>query len=109
MPGQYTVTVTVVRPGGRDQYGDPTGTPAETPVSGCVVWPEASSEQTFQQDIVALGYQVLMPAGTDVLATDQVRLPDDDLMYEVVGEPQRFLNPFTGTDPGVLVTARRSS
>lgn len=102
-----TETVTRLRAAGRDRNGDPTGDPSEVNIEGCVIWPTGSSEQTFQQDTVTSDYQVLMPPGTDVLPTDQIRW--DGVVYDVDGEPGRYRNPFTGTDPGVLVTIRRAA
>lgn len=85
-----------------DRHGDRSGSPTETPVDGCVWWPSGiGAEVTYQQQSVESDYDVLMPPGTDVLATDQVRWDDD--LYQVVGRPERYLNPFTGTDPGVVV------
>lgn len=102
-------TLTRVRQA-RARHGDPSGTPDELTIQGCVVWPgdanaSGSNEKTDRQDTVIVGYSALLPPGSDVLATDQLRWRGEP--YEVVGQPSIYTTPFTGTDPGVLVSMRR--
>lgn len=101
-------TLTRVRSGGRDKHGDPTGSPAELAILGCVVWPQtalSSAEKTAGQDTVIVGYAALLPPGTDILPTDQMRWRG--LLFDVTGEPAIYTTPFTSTDPGVEVSLRR--
>lgn len=103
---RYTQTVTRLRPQPLDRNGDPTGPAAEQDIPGCVIWPAGSSEQTYQQDTVASGFQVEMPADCDILPTDQVRWNDN--VYDIDGDPEPHQNPFTGTRV-LVVTIRRAA
>src|SRR5690606_21170912 len=70
-------TVTIVRPGPptQDEYGnDVPGTPVEIDVPGCGVAPRTSSEITDARDTVIVGLTLYAPAGTDLRATDRVRV-----------------------------------
>jgi hypothetical protein len=101
-------TLTRVRPSARDGNGDPVAAPAELVIVGCVVWPVTAAtgaEKTSGQDTVIVGYAALLPPGSDVVATDQLRWRGLD--YDVTGEPGVYATPFTGTDPGVHVSMRR--
>ncbi|MCW2870890.1 hypothetical protein [Actinacidiphila oryziradicis] len=80
--------VTIVRPAGKDAFGDPLAGAVETDVAGCFVQPRTSSERTDMQDQVITGAVVFMAAGTDVLATDKVRF--NGVVYQVDGEPRRW-------------------
>ena len=108
-----TVTVTVRRPGGTDRYGDTTWASIHE-VEGCIVAPTsgdsgraASRELTGLRDTVITGYTVYAPHGADVLAIDQVRLPDDPTWWEVDGEVADWSSAFSGWQPGTVVSLRR--
>jgi hypothetical protein len=96
-------TVTIVRPGPptQDEYGnDVPGAPTEIAVPGCGVAPRdgnsaGSNELTQARDTVIVGLTLYAPAGTDLRATDQVRVDGD--LYEVQGRPGSFRSPFTGS------------
>lgn len=84
-------TVTVVRPPGRDRFGDVIpGSGGETAVAGCSVQPDASSELTDGRDAITTGLRAWLPAGTDVLATDRVRY--DGELYAIDGRPSRWVD-----------------
>lgn len=100
-----TQTVTIKRSGGKDRFGDATAGAHDRPVDGCVVWPTSSTEQVGLQDTVTSDITVLMPPGTDVLATDQVVVAG--VPYEVAARPEVFSSPFTTVDPGVVVPLKR--
>lgn len=94
----------------KGKHGDPAGAPSEVDIPGCVVWPQdgnasSSNEKTDGQDTVIIGYAALVPPGTDVLATDQLRWRGQP--FDVVGEPAIFTTPFTSTDPGIQISMRR--
>jgi hypothetical protein len=92
--------LTVSRPAGTNRYGDPL--PAtEHSLDDCVLAPGGSSESTDRADQVTARMTVYAGLRADVLATDRVTLPDGT-RWQVVGEPQRFLSPFTA-DYGVCV------
>lgn len=83
-----TETVTVVRPTGKDSFGDPLpGTATEFDLPGCLFAPGASQETppgepANQVDTHATIYA---PPAADVRASDQIRARG--VLYEVVGEP----------------------
>lgn len=94
-------TVTVVRPAGTDDWGDPIpGSGTETDVEGCMVQPRTSTELTESRDTVFIGFTVWMPPGTDVLSTDKVRYRGVE--YVVNGEPFRWPD-FSGVEDHVQV------
>ena len=103
-------TVTIVRPGPptRDAYGnDVPGTPIEIPVSGCGVAPRdgtgaGANELTDARDTVFVGLTLHAPYGTDIRATDRVRVGGD--LYDVVGLPGSFRSPFTGSTGPVVAS-----
>ncbi len=94
-------TVTVVRPGGRDQYGDPTGTATEFTVPGCLFAPGPSRELGLGAQQTVSDGTVYAPPGTDVRATDRVRVAG--VLYSVVGDPQNW-----GAAAGVVVVLRKT-
>ena len=85
-------SVTVSRPGGTNRYGDPL--PAtEHQVTGCVIAPGGSDEQTESQDQVTRRATVYADLDADLTATDRLVLPDGT-RWQVIGEPQRYRSPF---------------
>lgn len=103
-------TIVIVRPAGLDWQGDPTGDPAETTVTGCMIEPAGSASQAASQensaggDTVITGAQAWLPAGTDIRATDRVRLADGNV-YAVDGRPSRWHDD-TGTEDHVQAQLR---
>lgn len=103
-------TVTIVRPGAttRDAYGNYVpGPPTEVPVAGCGVAPRDGSsagdnELTDARDTVITGLTVYAPYGTDIRATDKMRVGGQ--LYDVVGLPGSFRSPFTGSTAPVVVS-----
>jgi hypothetical protein len=92
----------VLRAGARrdslDEGPDTAGT--ETRVDGCTVVPlMQTGEETFAAQIVTADYFVKAPPGTDLLATDQVRIRG--YLCEVEGVPADFGRK------GILFQARR--
>lgn len=102
-------TVTIVRPGAptRDDYGnDVPGAPTEIPVAGCGVAPRdgtgaGANELTDARDTVISGLVLYAPYGTDIRATDKVRVGGQ--LYEVEGLPGSFRSPFTASTGPVVV------
>lgn len=92
-------TVTVTRQT-QTTYGDRTAG-ASHDITGCAVWPTTSTEAIYGQDTVVWGLTVLMPPGSDVLATDTVTVRG--VVYRVNGQPELFQSPLTGTQAGVRV------
>lgn len=93
-------TVTVVRPPGRDRFGDPrSGTAIEHDIPGCLIAPGPSTENLDAANQVDTHLSVYAPSGADITATDQVRVRGE--LYQVVGQPRRW----AGT--GVEIALRR--
>lgn len=73
-------------------------------VPGCMSYPNTVTETVSRktgtesatpgQDTVVFGLTVLMPAGTDVRASDQVEVAG--VLYDVNGEPSKWKSPSTG-------------
>lgn len=103
-------TVTIVRPGPptEDIYGnDVPGPPSEIVVSGCAVAPRdgtgaGANEITDARDTVIVGLTLFAPHGTDIRATDRIRVDGD--LYEVDGQAGSFRSPFTGSVGPVVVS-----
>ena len=101
-------TVTVLRPGpaAQDAYGnDVPGTPTEIPVLGCAVAPRdgtgaGANEIVDARDTVITGLTLWAPYGTDIRATDRIRVAG--IVYEVDGQPGSFRSPFTGSTGPVV-------
>jgi hypothetical protein len=103
----YGETVTVVRPPGRDRYGDPLpGSATEVDYDGCAWWPRTSTEVAVGQNTLIEGIDVFFPdSGTDVRATDRLRLRG--VLYDVEGDPGEWRSELTGTEAGTQVSAKR--
>lgn len=101
-------TVTILRPGPatQDAYGnDVPGAPTEIPVPGCAVAPRdgtgaGANEIVDARDTVITGLTMWAPYGTDIRATDRIRVAG--LVYEVDGQPGSFRSPFTGSTGPVV-------
>lgn len=111
----FPETVTVVR-----IIAGPHGsrTPGEThDVEGCAVYPRATkastnvtrggNESLVADDLVEFGLAVLMPPGSDVLATDQVIARGKT--YEVDGQPQDWSSPLSNFSPGREVLLKQET
>lgn len=82
-----TETVTVVRPPGKDAFGDPLPDSGSTfEVGGCMFAPGPSNEPGFAANTVDTDATVYAPPAADFRATDLVIARGDT--YTVVGKPQ---------------------
>lgn len=93
-----TETVTVIRPPGRDAFGDETGPPVEFDLAGCLFAPGASAEGGFASEQVRTDGTVYAPPGVDVRPADRLRIRGQ--VYGVVGQPAAW-----GT-AGVVINVR---
>lgn len=104
--------LTVNRGGGVDKFGDPLPTTSHT-VSGCAAAPAGSVEHTGDAGTVIDQDTVYAPHDADVVATDTVTVPAgqaiDPGTYYISGRPQRYQNPFTGTQAGTVLRLTRST
>lgn len=101
-------TVTIVRPSQatRDEYGnDVAGAPVEILVVGCAVAPSGAGEDVQARDQVSSALTVWMPAGTQVNATDKVRVAG--VLYDVDGTSRSWTSAFTGLTAPVEVSLTR--
>jgi hypothetical protein len=107
MPFPYGVTVTVVRRtvSGRDEYGNDTYSSATEDISPCVIQPGSSSEVVQFTDQLSTDIVVYFPYGTDVEYVDA--LIYNGIQYEVQGQPQSWLSPFSGNTAPVEVRASK--
>lgn len=101
----HTRTKSGVDGDGNDVFSNTAATFTNVPV-----WPSdgngnSSNERLQGRDTVISGYSIFLPAGTDVQAVDYVEVNGGT--FEVSGLPGIYLNPFTGTNPGVLVNVTK--
>lgn len=93
-----------------DVYGGPTldwTSPDELEIDGCGIAPRANGdlEDTARAGAV-IGFTLYGPPDADIGYKDRVRRANGDL-FEVDGEPGRWVNPFTGYRHGVTAALRR--
>jgi hypothetical protein len=117
-PFPFGETVTVLTAGMQtDRYSDDPEpswdvTSSEVPVDGCALEPRVvgqggSAEPVFDaRNAVASGWTVYMPPDTVVNARNRVRIRG--VVYDVLGEPADWRNPFTGSHPGIVIQAVRT-
>lgn len=80
-------TVTVIRVGPRDPFGDPAaGGPPEFPLPGCLFAPGKSADGDVGSAGTDTDATIYGPPGADVRPTDRIRARGQ--VYVVVGEPQ---------------------
>jgi hypothetical protein len=89
---------------GHDVDGNTTWSQSSTTYASRPAWQGNSTELIQGQDTVISQATVVLPAGTPVQATDRVIVFGQT--WEVLGSPNLFRNPWTGTDPGVVVQLR---
>ena len=83
-------TITVVRQARGDRLDGPASHPvAEHEIVGCAVLPRTSYEEG-KGWVVVEGRSVFAPHGSDILASDQVRL--EGKLWDVDGEPGDYEN-----------------
>ena len=84
-------TVTVVRPAGRDGWGDTVAGGSQTDVAGCFWQPVSTDEQLNAADTVTVVARAFMPPTTDVKATDRLRFEGRE--YAIEGRPELHHTP----------------
>jgi hypothetical protein len=98
-------TVKVHRRPARDRTGDGADYDFSHDIENVGIDWGASSEDDDRRETVLSSARLLCPAGSDVLASDRIELPDGD-MYRVDGKVARVKNPFSGWEPGVIVNVK---
>jgi len=84
-------TVTLVRPAGRDAWGDVINSESTTSVPGCFWQPVSSSEVQDGADTVTTVARVFMPATASPGPGDRVRFGGRE--YEINGRPSLYHTP----------------
>lgn len=84
-------TVTVIRGGERDGWGDTSAGGSSTPVAGCFFQPVSTTEQQAAADTVTVVARVFMPPAADVQATDRIGF--DGRTYAIEGRPELHRTP----------------
>jgi hypothetical protein len=87
VPAGDAETVVVLRPPGKDRFGDPAaGDTAQFDLPGCLFAPGPSIERNTAANQVDSDATVYAPAGSDVRAADRLRVRG--VVYDVIGNPQ---------------------
>lgn len=111
LPWGETVTIYTRTASGTSPDGNDTFVTGSTDYEGCPVWPSnsnaylSSSENTDARDLVTDGVSVLLPYDADVSAIDYAVIYGEK--WELVGNPARYKNPFTGWEAGKLIGLKR--
>lgn len=112
MRAPFGTTVTILRDGEVDRWGDPVEGPAGRPrrvrVRRCVFSPGTSTEPGAWSNSVVSDASLLLPYRTDLRATDRVEVEGIAGVWTVEGEPSRWRSPFTGRRFGLSATLRRA-
>ncbi len=94
-----------VDPYSNESTGTSWAAPDELDIDGCGVADGGSLEPLENaRNAVDSDFDVIMPPGSDVLATD--RLVVRGLVCEVAGRPFDWHHPMTGWEPGMVVRAK---
>lgn len=105
LPAGETI-VRIRATGGRDPYGDPTGTDERTDIPGCGIAPEQTGETIGGGRLaVTSGLTVYAPPGTDVLPSDRFEVRG--VVYQVAGEAAGWTSPYTGARRGTTIPLTR--
>ena len=101
LPNGVMVTIKNRFVNGEDNFGnDMYGFTAQE-VGPCSVQQGTTRETIYATDQVATGMVVFMPYGTDVSFQDAVII--DGVEYEVSGDPESWVSPFSGHTAPVRV------
>lgn len=99
--------VTVVRPGKPNRQGD-AGPSTEHIIGPCGFQSADGQENNERGDQAIYSATLLAPVGSDVLATDRVRIDAGPFAgtYSVVGPPSAAVSPFSGWAAGTRIRLR---
>jgi hypothetical protein len=124
MPLLTGFRITVQR-GTQDRFTDMTYVDHHQ-IDGCVEYPTGSTEEGLTNAHLTNQRELLVPYGSDILATDRILYhPQDPVTglypatiaandpirktntFNVVGDPKNWQNPFTGWQAGMQVSLER--
>ena len=115
------VTITVIRPAGRDPVtGEKLPGATTHTIDDCAVAPRTGGPGTSSRNVesrgregVIEGLTIYGPFDADVSHTDRVLLPspwaEPGDVWEVDGEVGRWSNPITGHEPGCEFAIKRTA
>lgn len=101
--------MSVVRPPGLDEYGDPIeGEPTTVELPGAFTAPRTSSDVDGRgRTGVTVGLTLFAAYGSDIRSTDQIDV--DGVLYDVDGEPGQWRHPLSGWQAGCEVALTRAA
>jgi hypothetical protein len=101
------VTVTRVRYGAVDAYGDPSDAdPDRAVIAGAFTAPRTSGDVNDRGRLgVVVGLDLFTPHGSDVTATDGIDV--DGVVYRIVGDVTPWVDPLTGRGVGQTCALER--
>ena len=103
-------TVTIHHPSGGGNIGTDgeasVATYTPVAVAGCAVAPGNTTENNALQVTVEVAFTIYLPPGSVVESDARMVVRGDT--FEVVGQPEVWVNPFDGTHKGVVATVTRS-
>jgi|SRR5580765_4588690 len=101
--GQY-VTLRHRVVAGQDEYNNDTYAFTEVQVGPCSVQQTSSREAIDFTEQVTKSVLVFMPYGTNVSFLDAMII--DDVEYEIIGQPDSWVSPFSGHTAPVRVSGQ---
>lgn len=95
---------------GQDGYGKDIFAETRTNIPNVGIAPRdangtGGNEDVNARDTVIVGLTLLMPSGSQVSAVDRFVVRGD--LWEVYGQPESIISPFTGWNPGLPVAIGR--
>lgn len=106
-PFGETITIVRLAPPTFPTMGDAPAVATSTDIDNCAVWPTQTTELIVGQDTVTWDLDLVVPFGTDVRSDDQVEY--EGVTYDIVGRPQPWRSPFTGSTPGTVINLKSST
>jgi hypothetical protein len=104
LPHGQTVTLRHRVAAGKDEYNNDTYSFTEVKVGPCSVQQTTSREAVNFTDQVSTNILVFVPYGTDVGYLDAMII--DGVEYEVIGEPDKWMSPFSGHTSPIRVSGQ---
>ena len=88
---------------GQDEHGNDVYSESQIDVGPCSVQPSSSRETLAFTDQLSSRFIVFVPYGTDVQYIDAIII--DGVKYEVTGQPDIWVSPFTGLQAPIRIEA----
>ena len=108
-PFPFGETITRLRSPERDRFGDVPDVDDELDIPNVFVAWESTRENDNFRETTTSDVTVFLPKGSDIKASDHVRLADGS-QWRVIGRPLwTGVHPLTGTDFGVMTVKIREA